>query len=118
MVSKAELLSGGFPGLSSSGDGLRVFDPYDEQIASVYFSTSVVGHSFAWISQQDQSGTPLPPDEVSSAGVNGAWQAPQGADVGSPGVIVPEAGIGLLALVGFCAGLRRARADSARPALV
>ncbi len=107
VVSKDELLAGGFPGLSSNGDGLRVFDPFNEQIASVYFSTSVFGHSFAWTSQEDQSGAPLPPDEVSSAGLNGAWQAPHGTDVGSPGVVVPEAGALALLWPCLCAGWRR-----------
>jgi len=108
VINKSELLAGSFPGLSSNGDGVRLFDPYNEQIASVYFPTGVVGHSFAWISLDDQSGSPLPPDEVSEAGVHGAWHAPRGTDSGSPGVVVPEV-TGALALLWpcLCAGWRQ-----------
>lgn len=71
-----------FSGLSSSGDGVLLYDNTNTLVASVSFGASTSGVSFEW----DTSGASL---GLSVAGQNGAYQIAN-SRVGSPGVAVPE----------------------------
>jgi len=103
IFSRAVLVAGEVPGLSSSGDQLRLYDPLNEQITAVSFGASSNGFSFYWPPETDpfSPGAPL----TSTDGLDGAWRAPGGSDVASPGVVVPEPATALLLLLAFA--LRR-----------
>jgi len=103
IYSRNVLVAGALPGLSSSGDHLRLYDPFNEAITVVTFGASSNGFSFYWPPETDpfSPGAPL----TSTDGLDGAWRAPGGSDVGSPGLVVPEPATALLLLFAFA--LRR-----------
>jgi hypothetical protein len=100
-----------FSGLSSSGDGVNLYNALGTLIRSVTFPASTSGTSFEW-SGIDGSNLAL-----SVVGENGAYQGSYpggGSPIGSPGFAltsVPEpSALGLLAVAGVVAGgLRRKR---------
>ncbi|MCX7848128.1 MAG: lamin tail domain-containing protein [bacterium] len=88
IFSRDVLVAGSFQSFSSEGDQLHVYDPYNELLTSVSFGAASNGYSFYWPVERDpfSPGAPL----ISVEGVEGAWRAVGGEDVGSPGVVVPE----------------------------
>lgn len=93
-------LSGGFVGLSASGDTLNIFDSANQLVTSVTFGTSVKGSSFAW----DATGASLGASEVGTALAYA--QGGGGLDISSAGLVaVPEPAtfsLFALALFGTC----------------
>lgn len=81
--------SGSGQGLSGSGDEVHVWNAVaqaDDEVAAVSFSTGTVGDSFGfdW-NYLDQSGFE---GNLTTAGVDGAFVATVGGDIGSPGAVV------------------------------
>jgi hypothetical protein len=82
--------SGSGQGLSGSGDEVHVWnaaatDPAD-QVAAVAFGTNIVGDSFGFdLTYLDQTGFE---GTFTTAGVDGAFVAAVGGDIGSPGAII------------------------------
>lgn len=92
-------------GLSTGGDALNIYDSAGSLVANVTFGSSTTGQSFD--NATGLNGTLV--SQLSVAGVNGAFTAFDGAEIGSPGLIsaVPEpesfalmlAGLGLVGAV-------------------
>ncbi|HEY3931895.1 MAG TPA: lamin tail domain-containing protein [Verrucomicrobiae bacterium] len=88
--------SGSGQGLSGSGDEVHVWDAVAtdnlDEVTSVSFSTNVVGDSFGFDpTATDQTGfigLNDVPGSLSVVGVDGAFAATVGGDIGSPGTIV------------------------------
>jgi len=74
-------------GLSGSGDGVNLFDSGGTLMASVSFGASTLGQTFD--NSARLNSTTL--TQFSAVGVNGAFQAATGPEIGSPGIApVPE----------------------------
>lgn len=97
-------------GLSSDGDAVNIFNSSGTVVASVNFGAMTVGATLDNVAGIGSGNTI---STLSVVGVNGAFAAVVGGDIGSPGVIaaaVPEpASLGIAAVGGLMA-LRRRRA--------
>jgi len=93
--------SGSGIGLSSSGDGLNIFDGTGVVVNAASFGAATQGVSFGFDPGTGIFGAP------SVVGINGARLSASGTDVGSPGAIPAPAGAALLGLAGIAAGRRR-----------
>lgn len=104
ILSRDVLVAGTFQAFSSEGDQLHVYDPFDEELTWVSFGDASNGYSFYWPPEADpfNPGQPL----LSTEGVDWAWRAPGGSDVGSPSVVVPEPTGGLVMGLTMFVGIR------------
>lgn len=82
--------SGSGVGLSSSGDGVTIFDSLGNQVDLVTFGAATKGVTFGWDPGTQTFGG------LSQVGVNGAFTAPQDGDVGSPGAVPEPSSLALL----------------------
>jgi hypothetical protein len=93
--------SGSGVGLSTSGDGVNIFDSTGTLVASVSFDASTAGFTF-----DNAAGITGKISQLSVVGVNGAFTSFNGAEVGSPGTIgttaIPEPSS--FALIGLVTG--------------
>lgn len=96
IFSRDVLVAGGFQSFSSGGDQLHIYDPFNEKIAFVTFGPASNGFTFYWPPETDPFNPGAP--SMSTDGIDGAWRAPNGSDVGSPGMVVPEPASALLVL--------------------
>jgi len=90
-------------GLSQSGDSVNLFNASGVQQTGVSFGSSAAGVTFDNTVAKVTNGGTISTDSV--VGVNGAFQSPEGHEIGSPGA-VPEPKSALLgalaaALLGF-----------------
>ncbi len=76
--------SGSGIGLSSGGDQVNLFDPYERKVTSVTFGASTTGFTF-----DNTVGASGPIATLSTVGTNGAFSAVDGHGVGSPTELVP-----------------------------
>jgi uncharacterized protein YjiK len=77
--------SGSGVGLSTGGDAVNIFDSAGNRVTGVSFGASTNGRTFDNTVAAGSSTLPLPTiSTLSSVGVNGAWLAPDGIEVGSP----------------------------------
>lgn len=93
--------SGSGVGLSTSGDGVNVFDAAGVAQAGVSFGSSPTG---PYATFDNAAGTNGPISQLSVVGVNGAFKAlADNAEIGSPGAIaaVPEPATTALLLAGL-----------------
>jgi Lamin Tail Domain/PEP-CTERM motif len=98
-------------GLSQTADAVNIFDSLGNPVAGVSFGASSLGNTFD--NEADINGTI---STFSAIGVNGAFLAADGLEVGSPGDVspVPEpstvglAGLGLLGLLALRQRIRKA----------
>lgn len=92
-------------GLSTSGDGLSIFNSIGTPIFSVTFGAATTGVTF-----DNAAGISGAINTLSSVGVNGAFSSVSGGEIGSPGVVPEPATLGLLAIGGM-ALIRRRRSN-------
>ena len=100
--------SGSKVGLSTSGDGVNIFDVSGNWITGVSFGDSTTGFTF-----DNSAGTNGAISTLSSVGVNGAFTSFDGTQVGSPGVVPLPGALSLmlsaLGVIGGAARIRRSR---------
>jgi len=90
-------------GLSTSGDGVAIFNDANTLVASVTFGAATAGVTF-----DNAAGLVGPIGTLSAVGINGAFTSDSGGEIGSPGLIPEPATIGLMGL-GALALIRRRR---------
>ncbi len=80
--------SGSGVGLSTGGDAVNLFDASGNRITGVSFGTSTTGLTFDNTVGLGSTTLPLPTlSSLSTTGVNGAFLAADGLEIGSPGTI-------------------------------
>ena len=103
--------SGGGVGLSTSGDAVNIFDASNVLQASVNFGASDAVPPFQTF--DNAAGVNGTISLLSQAGVNGAFLASNGSEIGSPGNLAavpePETYVLLLAGLGLLGGIARKR---------
>ncbi len=95
--------SGGGLGLSSTADGVNIFDASSTNIASVSFGASTTGVSFGYNTDTLTFGALSVVGQYTARLADGAVPV----SIGSPGTVPAPAAAGLLALDGIAAGRRR-----------
>lgn len=90
-------------GLSTSGDGVSVFNAGGTMVASVTFGVASATATFDNAAGVNNGVI----STLSSAGVNGAFTSFNGSEVGSPGVVPTPGTIALASLGGLLAARRR-----------
>lgn len=97
-------------GLGTGGDGVNVYDAGGTLMSSVSFGAATTGFTFDNAAGLNNSAI----SQLSAVGVNGAFTAFNGAEVGSPGLVPEPSVLALLGVGGIaCLVWRRSKRSAA-----